>query len=254
MKIMGSIHYLNQWRISPISMVSHVMTWHLRTCQRLFQEMDLCLTAMGNFIGNYMNSQNLSGNCTCGIISASPRIKWSICIISTTIPWYVSSWYCFIIIPEYDGNKQNMMMPWLGNAFHMTGPLLGILPVTSFCSLLLTHWGWDKMAVIFQTTFSDAFSWMKIYELWLIFHWALFLRVQLTIFQHWFGKWLGADQAPMSQQTINSMVSDVVTLMWCQCNSVFIPKTALDCWYMSVTCWFYVPWHEWMAETPLKPH
>ena len=28
----------------------------------------------------------------------------------------------------------------------------------------LTHWGRDKMAAIFQATFSNAFSWMKIYE------------------------------------------------------------------------------------------
>ena len=27
--------------------------------------------------------------------------------------------------------------------------------------------------------------WMKMYELWLKFHWSLFLEVQLTIFQHW---------------------------------------------------------------------
>ena len=46
-------------------------------------------------------------------------------------------------------------------------------------------WGRDKMAAIFQTTFSDAFSWMKIYELRL-FRWSLFPRVKLTIFQHWF--------------------------------------------------------------------
>ena len=50
----------------------------------------------------------------------------------------------------------------------------------------LTHWGRDKMAVIFQTTFSNAFSWMKMYELPFRFHWSLFLRVQLTIFQHRF--------------------------------------------------------------------
>ena len=30
---------------------------------------------------------------------------------------------------------------------------------------LLTHWGRDNMAAIFQTTFSDAFTWMKIYEI-----------------------------------------------------------------------------------------
>ena len=61
--------------------------------------------------------------------------------------------------------------------------------------LNLTHWGRDKMAVIFQTTFSNGFSWMKMYEFRLTFHWSLFLGVQLTIFQHWFRKWLGADQA-----------------------------------------------------------
>ena len=50
----------------------------------------------------------------------------------------------------------------------------------------LRYWGRDKMAAISQTTLSDEFSCMKIHELRLIFHWALFLRVQLTIFQHWF--------------------------------------------------------------------
>ena len=50
----------------------------------------------------------------------------------------------------------------------------------------LTHWGRDKMDVISQTTFSNAFSWMKMYYFQLKFHWSLFLWVQLTIFQHWF--------------------------------------------------------------------
>ena len=46
--------------------------------------------------------------------------------------------------------------------------------------------GPDKMAAIPQTTFSNAFSCMKIYKFQLRFHWRLFPRVQLTIFQHWF--------------------------------------------------------------------
>ena len=50
----------------------------------------------------------------------------------------------------------------------------------------LTHWGRDKMDAISQTTFSSAFSWMKMFEFRLKFHWSLFLRVQLTIIQHWF--------------------------------------------------------------------
>ena len=43
---------------------------------------------------------------------------------------------------------------------------------------------------ILQTTSSNAFSWMKMYDLLLKLHWRLFLRVSLTLFQHWF---IGAD-------------------------------------------------------------
>ena len=50
----------------------------------------------------------------------------------------------------------------------------------------LTHWGRDKMADIFQTTYSKAFSWMKKVWFRLKFHWGLFLWVRLTISQHWF--------------------------------------------------------------------
>ena len=54
---------------------------------------------------------------------------------------------------------------------------------TSYC---LTHFPLDSMAAISQTTFSDAFLWMKIVVFWLKCHWSLFLRVKLTTFQHWF--------------------------------------------------------------------
>ena len=51
---------------------------------------------------------------------------------------------------------------------------------------MLTHWGPDKMIVIFKTIFSNAFSWMKMYGFRLWFHWTLFPMVQLTISYHWF--------------------------------------------------------------------
>ena len=59
----------------------------------------------------------------------------------------------------------------------------------------LTHWARDKMAAISQTTFSNALSWMKMFELRLRFNWSLFSRFELRIFQHCFRQWLGADQA-----------------------------------------------------------
>ena len=46
----------------------------------------------------------------------------------------------------------------------------------------------SKLLYIFvhKCKFSNAFSWMTIFEFRLKFQWSLFLRVHLTIFQHWF--------------------------------------------------------------------
>ena len=41
----------------------------------------------------------------------------------------------------------------------------------------LTHWGRDKIDAILQTTFSNACSWMKMYEFRLKYYRNLFLRV-----------------------------------------------------------------------------
>ena len=49
-----------------------------------------------------------------------------------------------------------------------------------------THLPWDKMAAIPRKIFANVFSWMKSFLFWLKFYWSLFLRVQLTINQHWF--------------------------------------------------------------------
>ena len=69
---------------------------------------------------------------------------------------------------------------------------------TSWCGNHVCHSGYvcvagsvnslrpRQMDAISQTTFSNAFSWMKMFEFRLKFHWSLFPRVQLTIFQQWF--------------------------------------------------------------------
>ena len=45
-------------------------------------------------------------------------------------------------------------------------------------------------------TFSNEFSWIKMFELLLKFHWhSLSPWVQLTISQHWLRQWFGAEQA-----------------------------------------------------------
>ena len=96
--------------------------------------------------------------------------------------------------------------------------------------LLLTHWGRDKMAAIFRTTFSNRFSWMKMYEFRLIYHWSLFPRVQLTIFQHWFRYWLGTEQATshyLNQCWPNSTTHISVTRSQCLNTNMILVKVTI---------------------------
>ena len=74
------------------------------------------------------------------------------------------------------------------------GPNLAEVQLGGISPMVLTHWGRDKMAANSQTTFSNTFSWIKMCEYWFELHWIVFLRVQLTIFQHWLQWWFGANQ------------------------------------------------------------
>ena len=58
----------------------------------------------------------------------------------------------------------------------------------------MTHRDRHKMTANSQTTFSNAFANENVRIRWRS-RWSLFLMFQLTIFQYWFGEWLGADQA-----------------------------------------------------------
>ena len=53
--------------------------------------------------------------------------------------------------------------------------MLGIHPNLAKSEVaILTHWGRDKMDAISHMTYSSAFSWMKMLEFRLNFHWSLF--------------------------------------------------------------------------------
>ena len=62
---------------------------------------------------------------------------------------------------------------------HWSMQWFGMKQLTShYLEQCLTHWSRDKMAANFQTTFSNAFSWMKMCNFLLRFHWNLFPGVQ----------------------------------------------------------------------------
>ena len=73
-----------------------------------------------------------------------------------------------------------------------------IMVSSSFSTVALIHRGQDKTTADFLTTISSAVSWMKMYTFRLRCHWSLLPMVQLTIFRHWLGWWLGAGQATSS--------------------------------------------------------
>ena len=77
--------------------------------------------------------------------------------------------------------------PHFGNIFsHWSLVMHIILLVNCVITGSVNSFPLDKMAAISQTIFSDTFSWMKSFAFWLKFDCSLFLRVQLTITQHWF--------------------------------------------------------------------
>ena len=63
--------------------------------------------------------------------------------------------------------------------------------LNTFC---LTHWVRNNMVVILQTIFSNSCLNIQFSYFGFNFHWNLFPRVESTIKQHWFSKWLSAEQ------------------------------------------------------------
>ena len=89
------------------------------------------------------------------------------------------------------GSECSMESSGAGSLFALPAPASGIRPHRDLDTsegaaqlppvvIDLTHWGRDKMDDISQTTFSNAFSLMKMFEFRLKFHWNLFPMVQST--------------------------------------------------------------------------
>ena len=108
--------------------------------------------------------------------------------------WFVFTHNCFHAASlSYEEKWLRWVSRWFRLFFAILSGdifLVGLCAIPSGSSFTnrnyLTHWGRDKIDAISQTACSSAFSWMKMFEFHLRFHWSLFLRVQLTIFHHWF--------------------------------------------------------------------
>ena len=114
--------------------------------------------------------------------------------------------------------------------------------------LYLTHWGQDKMVDMFQTTFSNTFSWKKMNEFRLRFR--LFLRVQLIIFQHMFQimVWRRTGDKPLSEPTM-VWFSDAYMRHSTSLSSRFYPHSP----GLFHRRWGRQPWKRWKHDgIPLR--
>ena len=89
-----------------------------------------------------------------------------------------------VLFPEH--SKWPSHPYWTVEAVHLSWAPCITSSICSYDHRPLKHWGRNKMAAILQTSFSIAFPWTKTFEFWMICHWNVFLRVSLTIWQHWF--------------------------------------------------------------------
>ena len=123
----------------------------------------------------------------CNVVSrwlgAFTNDPWT-CFHPRTVTYGNETRYRRIFRPVYVNLLQNSLPNWVNATYNNSVDKAGIRRAR--VEAFKTHWGRDKMDVISQTTFSNEFSWMKIFERQLKFHWSLFLRVQLAISQHWF--------------------------------------------------------------------
>ena len=114
---------------------------------------------------------------------------FKLCLTSYFVPHKNSltfSWLFSKFIFPWPKSKVPRIFPdfaWSGISLTYLWPRDTLL--TYYHVEALTHLPLNKMAVISQTIYSDAFSWMKSFVLWSKFRWSLFLRVQWTITQHW---------------------------------------------------------------------
>ena len=182
------------WRLSekmPIkiySFNSHWSSdaiWQLGSGSTLAQIMACCLMAPSHYLNQCWF---LIGE----VLLHSPE---SYCTVGTqeTILWWVSKLYFQDYCHISHGPTSEQTYFFVSDACLIHGSFQ-LVPSNSLVRFMETNA--QYVAAISQTTFWNAFSWMKMYEVRLQFHWSLFLRFEITILQHWFRWWLGADLAP----------------------------------------------------------
>ena len=114
---------------------------------------------------------------------------------TAVIPVYQQWSYCSLAL-------SHRYMLFLCNSY-------AVWPILLYFNTALTHSNQDKLAAIFHTINSNTFSLMMMYEICLSFHWSLFLKLEITVFQHWLRKYL--DPGQLTSHYLNQWWANILT-------------------------------------------
>ena len=100
------------------------------------------------------------------------------------------------------------MMLWQGRTGSSLVKLMACKSLLQAMMTALTHWGRDKMAAIFRTTFLNAFSWMKMLKFRLRNHWNLFLINNIPAMVQIMA-WRPSGDKPLSEPMVVSLLTHI---------------------------------------------
>ena len=124
--------------------------------------------------------------CYSFIVLSTRRLRTPLFQIHTLVSINVCFTWCYWYWGNYTPISTPSEQQFINSQqFYQNIVLIKVSCVNSVVQNTLTHLPLDQMVAISQTAFSNTFSWMNSFVVWLIFRWSLFLRVQSTITQHW---------------------------------------------------------------------
>ena len=126
-----------------------------------------------------------------------------------------------------------------------------------------------QMTIIFQTTLSNSFSWMKMLEVWLKFHWNLYLKVQCNDTSKFFYNGFcctqesneeGRPQIIFVAEKWSCTVIYVVPFsgggrlgrLCVVCGRISISTTLQNPYQIHCKYFLLIPWHVWCRCSPWK--
>ena len=156
--------------------------------------------------------------------------------------WIINIWNC-----ESMSNYVQLMIYWKlqtsSSAYRSWMPPFINLSV----HILLTHLPWKKWLPFCSQHIQMHFVF------WFEFHWSLFPRVQLTMSQHWFRKWLGAEQAASHylNQCLGSSLTHICGTRgrWVNSSWPMKPYGVIELGQNRFKQWLVARWHQAITWT-----